>query len=69
MNLLVVRVFYFGKLKNVHLNEDQVKHKVALCKALVKENAEMTYKKGRSTPLLTSILKQAINQKFLTPNA
>ncbi|WGF92644.1 hypothetical protein [Aequorivita marisscotiae] len=29
-----------------HLNEDQVRHEVALCTALVKENTEMTYKKG-----------------------
>jgi len=28
------------------LNEEQIKHEVALCTALVKENTQMTYKKG-----------------------
>lgn len=28
------------------LNEDQIKHEVALCTALVKENSQLTYKKG-----------------------
>lgn len=28
------------------LDEDQIKHEVALCKTLVKEGSQMTYKKG-----------------------